>query len=380
MIYLDNAATSWPKPEIVYQAMDRFLREKGGNPGHGSHSMAGAADETVNETRTIAARFLNSPDIDRIVFTLNCTDSINMGLKGLLKPGDHVIVSSLEHNSVIRPLSKLGRQGITITRVPISEKTGTVSPEDVEKAVGPKTRLILMNHASNVNGAVQPVAEIGRIARACGLIFMVDAAQGAGHVPIDVRAWNADLLVFSAHKGTMGPPGVGVLYIGERAILDTTREGGTGSSSESEEQPDRMPQRFESGTLNTVGIAGFGAGLKFIMEQGLEKIASHEDNLTGMLKEGLSKIPGVTLFSAGDESIQLPVISFNINGYQPGVAGAILDQTFDIKVRTGLHCAPDAHRSIRTFPSGTIRVSPGYFNTAEDIEITIDAVRKIARS
>lgn len=380
MIYIDNAATSWPKPEIVYQTMDRFFREKGGNPGHGSHSLAEAARETIDEARMLTARFLNVSEVERIVFTLNCTDSINMALKGLLKSSDHVIISSIEHNAVIRPLTKLGKQGINITRISLSERTVAVSTEEIKKAINPKTKLILMNHASNVNGCIQPVLEIGQVARKHNLIFMIDAAQSAGHVPIDVNAGNIDLLAFSAHKGTLGPPGVGVLYIGPRVDLDTMREGGTGSFSESADQPEVMPNKFESGTLNTLGIAGFGAGLKFIREIGLERISDHEQELIKMLKEGLLKMPGLILYPAGGESRQSPVLSFNINGHAPGEVGAILDQAFDIKVRTGLHCSPEGHKSLGTFPSGTVRISPGYFNTFEDMEIAIDAIRKIAES
>jgi cysteine desulfurase family protein len=378
MIYLDNAATSWPKPEIVYQTMDRFLREKGGNPGHGSHSLAEAARQVIDETRLLTARFINAPAIENVIFTQNCTDSINIGLKGLLKPGDHVIISSLEHNAVMRPLAKLCLKGVTVTKVPLSETTGVTSTEDIEKAITPKTKLIIMNHASNVNGCIQPIEEYGLIARKHNLTFMVDAAQSAGHIPIDVQAANIDLLAFSAHKGTMGPPGVGVLYISSNINPDTMREGGTGSSSESEEQPDSMPYKFESGTLNTMGIAGFGAALKYVNETGLEKISAHEHELIKILKHGLLKIPGVSVFHAKDESRQLPVVSFNIQGYTPGEAGAILDQAFDIKARTGLHCSPCAHKALGTFPLGTVRLSPGYFNTSEEIETTIQAVRKIA--
>jgi len=378
MIYLDNAATSWPKPEVVYQTMDKFLREKGGNPGHGSHSLAEAARQTVDETRMLTARFINAPNVERVIFTLNCTDSINMGLKGLLKPGDHVIISSLEHNAVIRPLAKLKRQGITITRVPVSDASGIIPAEDIEKAINPKTRLILINHASNVNGCIQPIEEYGLIARKHNLIFMVDAAQSAGHIPIDVRAANIDLLAFSAHKGMLGPPGVGVLYVGPRVNLDTMREGGTGSFSESEDQPDHMPHKFESGTLNTVGIAGLGAGLKYIQETGQDKISAHEYMLINILKEELLQVQGVTVFTAKDETMQVPVLSFNVHGFTPGEVGTILDQVFDIKMRAGLHCSPEAHKSLGTFPSGTVRVSPGYFNTCEEIEITIQSIRRIA--
>jgi len=378
MIYLDNAATSWPKPEIVYQTMDKFLREKGGNPGHGSHSLAEAARQVIDETRLLTARFINALAIENVIFTQNCTDSINIGLKGLLKPGDHVIISSIEHNAVMRPLTKLARHGVTITKVPLSEKTGVTSAEDIERAITPKTKLIIMNHASNVNGCIQPVEEYGLLARKHDLTFMVDAAQSAGHIPIDVQAANIDLLAFSAHKGTMGPPGVGVLYISPNINPDTIKEGGTGSSSESEEQPDAMPYKFESGTLNTIGIAGFGAALKYINESELEKIAAHEHELIKILKRGLLKIPGVSVFSAKDESRQLPVLSFNIQGYTPGEAGAILDQAFDIKARTGLHCSPCAHKALGTFPLGTVRLSPGYFNTLKEVETAIQAIKKIA--
>jgi cysteine desulfurase family protein len=379
MIYLDNAATSWPKPETVYKTMDKFLREKGGNPGHGSHGMAEAARQTIDETRMLAARFINAPEIERVIFTLNCTDSINMGLKGLLKPGDHVIISSVEHNSVMRPLSGLAGQGVTVTKVPVSDITGFAMAEDIENAINSRTRLILINHASNVNGSVQPIEEYGLVSKRHNLIFMVDGAQSAGHIPIDVQAANIDILAFSAHKGTLGPPGVGVLYIGPGVDIGTVREGGTGTFSESEEQPEEMPYKFESGTLNTVGIAGFGAGLKFIMETGMDRLLAHEHDLTVKLKEELLKIPGITVFASKDESRQLPVLSFNIGGYTPGEVGAILDQAFDIKVRTGLHCSPEAHKSQGTFPSGTVRISPGYFNTPEEIEITIQAVKKIIR-
>jgi cysteine desulfurase / selenocysteine lyase len=378
MIYLDNAATSWPKPETVYQTMDKFLREKGGNPGHGSHSLAEAARLVIDETRLLAVRFINAPKIENVIFTQNSTDSINMGMKGLLKPGDHVIISSLEHNAVMRPLAKMTCRGVTVTKVPLSEKTGVTSSEDIERAITPETKLIIVNHASNVNGCIQPIEEHGLVARKHDLTFMVDAAQSAGHIPIDVQAENIDLLAFSAHKGTLGPPGVGVLYVGPRVNPDTLKEGGTGSSSESEEQPDAMPYKFESGTLNTVGIAGFGAGLKYINETGLEKIAAHDHKLIVILKEELLKIQGVSIFSAKDDSRQLPVVSFNIQGYTPGEVGAILDQAFDIKVRTGLHCSPCAHKALGTFPLGTVRLSPGYFNSLEETETVIQAVRKIA--
>jgi cysteine desulfurase family protein len=380
MIYLDNAATSWPKPEPVYQAMDKFLREKGGNPGHGSHSLAAAAKQVIDETRLLTSRFINSPCMERMIFTLNCTHSLNLGLKGLLKPGDHVITSCLEHNAVMRPLSNLEKRGIRITRVPVSAQLGTTAVRDIEAAIIPATRMIVMIHASNVNGAVQPVAEYGALARKHNLILMVDAAQSAGHIPLDVQGANIDLLAFSAHKGPLGPPGVGVLYIGPRVDPDTLIEGGTGSESESEIQPGRLPDRYESGTLNSAGIAGLGAGLRYIRDEGPSRIMAFEENLIRRLIEGLSEISGVVIYKAEDLNQQTPVISFNIQGYEPGEVGAILDQAFDIKARTGLQCSPQAHRSLGTFPRGAVRLSPGYFNTCQDIEQAIEAVRRIAKS
>jgi cysteine desulfurase family protein len=380
VIYLDNAATSWPKPEVVYKTMDEFLRKKGGNPGRGSHSMALAARQTVDETRMLIARFINAPEINRVIFTLNCTDALNLGLKGLLKPGDHVVTSCIGHNSLVRPLRKLERLGVKVTWVPSSPDSGVLSPRDIEAAITKDTKLVVVTHASNVTGVIQPIEEYGAVTLRRHLIFMVDAAQTAGKYPIDVQASNIDLLAFSGHKGLFGPPGTGALYIGNRVNLDSLREGGTGSYSEEEEQPAILPDRYESGTQNSVGISGLGAGLKYIREEGLEKIIAREQSLTDSLIEGLLKIPEIVLYISKDRLKQAPVISFNIKGFTPRDVGTILDQTFDIKVRTGLHCAPMMHKTIGTFPLGTIRLSPGYFNTAEDIEITIKAIEKISSS
>jgi len=379
MIYLDNAATSWPKPESVYQTMDEFLRTKGGNPGRGSHSMAVAAGKTVEETRMLIVRLIDAPEKERVIFTFNCTDALNLGLKGLLRPGDHVITSCIEHNSVVRPLRKLEQQGVKITRIPPSAEAGVVSARDIEQAITKDTKLVVVTHASNVTGVIQPIEEYGVVARRHNIIFMVDAAQTAGRYPIDVQAGNIDLLAFSGHKGLLGPPGTGVLYVGDRVSLDSLREGGTGSHSEQEEQPFELPYRYESGTVNSVGISGLGAGLKYIFGEGLERIRTHEQYLIDRLIEGLSPIPRVTLYAAKDSSKQAPVVSFNIEGYEPGEVGAILDQAFDIKVRTGLHCAPATHKTLGTYPLGTVRLSPGYFNTVEEIDLTLHALEKIAR-
>ncbi|MEE8413698.1 MAG: aminotransferase class V-fold PLP-dependent enzyme [Dehalococcoidales bacterium] len=380
MIYLDNAATSWPKPESVYRAMDEFLRTGGGNPGRGGHSKAVAASRLMDDVRLLLTRLINAPDKDRVIFTFNCTDSLNIGLKGLLKPGDHVITSCIEHNSVVRPLRKLEQQGIRVTRISPRSGDSFVTPDDIEKALTGETKLLVMTHASNVNGVIQPIREYGLIARQRNLIFMVDAAQTAGRYPLDVQLNNIDLLAFSGHKGPLGPTGVGVLYISERVDLDSMREGGTGSQSEIEEQPSVLPDKFECGTANTVGIAGLGAGLEFILDEGMEKILVHEQSLTARLYDGLSRTEGITVYGATDREKQVPIISFTAGGAEPGEMAAILDQAFDIKVRAGLHCAPAAHKTMGTFPRGTLRLSPGYFNTPEEIDFTLQAIKKIVRT
>jgi len=377
MIYLDNAATSWPKPESVYRAMDEFVRNRAGNPGRGSHGMAAAATEAIQETRELAAKLINTPDSFRIIFTLNCTHALNMGLKGVLKTGDHVITDSFGHNSMVRPLRKLEKQGVRLTRVPASAQTGYTSAADIEAAIAPDTKMIAVTHASNVNGMIQPVEEYGEIARKHDLVFLVDAAQSAGFVPVDVQAAKIDLLACAGHKSLFGPPGTGLLYIGDRVQPDTLVEGGTGSYSEFETQPQVFPDKYESGTMNSVGIAGLGAGIKFLMQEGPEKIHDHELELTKHLIEGLSGITGVTIYKANDISRQAPVISFNLWSYLPREIGVMLDKDHDIKIRAGLLCAPGTHRSLNTFPTGTARVSPGYFNTVEEIDRFIDAIAKI---
>jgi cysteine desulfurase family protein len=303
-----------------------------------------------------------------------------MGLKGLLRPGGHVITSSIGHNSLVRPLKKLEQQGVKVTKLPPSPEAGVVSPQDIEDAITKDTKLVVVTHASNVTGVIQPIEEYGAVARQHDLIFMVDAAQTAGKYPLDVQGGNIDLLAFSGHKGLFGSPGTGVLYVGSRASLDSLREGGTGYHAEMEEQPLELPYRYECGTANSVGLSGLGAGLKYIFSEGLEKIRAHEQSLTDRLIEGLEDIPGVTLYRAKDKVRQAPVISLNIEGYEPGEVGAILDQAFDIKARTGLHCAPAAHKTLGTYPSGTIRLSPGYFNTADEIALTLEALEKVART
>jgi cysteine desulfurase / selenocysteine lyase len=374
--YLDNAATSFPKPEAVYRAMDRFLRESGANPGRSGHRLAASAAATVSQTRRLLARFFNAVAPEHVIFTLNATDALNLALKGVLKPGDHVVTTSMEHNSVARPLRKLQRAAVTATFVPASPE-GLVSVSAMAEAIQPGTRLVAMTHASNVSGTLQPVAEVGRLCRERGLLLLVDAAQTAGAYPIDVERMSIDLLAVPGHKSLLGPPGTGALVVGEGLRLETLREGGTGSESESDEQPEGLPERLEAGTVNTVGIAGLGAALQFIEETGREQIRVHEEALVQRLLHGLSKTPGVSLYGPAPGEERAAVVSLNLEGWDPHEAAAVLDSSFDIQCRAGLHCAPLAHRTIGTFPLGTLRLSPGLFNTESEIDAAIEAIRQM---
>jgi cysteine desulfurase/selenocysteine lyase len=377
MIYLDNAATSFPKPEQVYRAMDKCIREYGANPGRSGHRLSLQAGRIIYEAREALCRLFNIDNPMRVVFTLNATDSINLGVKGLLKKGDHVVTTSMEHNSVARPLTVLKGKGVETTYVSCSG-TGALDPNDIRKAIKRNTALILITHASNVTGTIMPVAEVGRIAKEHGIPFMVDAAQTAGLLEIDVRAMNIDLLAFPGHKGLMGPQGVGGLYIGDRIELMQAREGGTGSKSEHLGQPLMLPDRYESGTPNTVGIAGLGQGVSFILEQGIGRIRSHEECLVGQMIDGLKEFKNVTIYGPADAKKQASVLSINIASKDSAEVSYILDSKYDIATRSGLHCAPLAHRTIGTVGQGTVRLSVGYFNTSMDIEDTIKAIAEIA--
>ena len=380
MPYLDNAATSWPKPEAVYRAVDRFSREVAANPGRSGHRMASAAAQAVERTRVLLADLFNAPDHRRVVFTLNCTDSLNMALKGLLKPGDHVLVDSMSHNSLIRPLKSLEKDGVDVTPVPPSPASGVLDSAVLESALTGSTRLLAITHASNVHGALQPLHDCGTFARQHGLVFLVDAAQTAGVYPIDVQRDSIDLLAFPGHKSLFGPMGTGGLYIGPGVDLRQLREGGTGFASEEEEQPLELPYRHESGTPNAPGIAGLGAGIDQLLERGMDAIRSHEEDLAERLVAGLLEISGVTVYRAANGARQAPVISFNLQGWNPGELGVTLDQAFDIQARSGLHCAPSTHKVLGTFPRGTVRVSVGPSNSKDDIDLTLSAVQQMART
>ncbi len=378
MIYLDNAATSWPKPESVAKAVYDCIRESGGNPGRSGHKMSLEAGRIVLDCRDAAAGLFGIDDPMRVIFTSNTTDGLNMAIKGILQPGGHAVTSSMEHNSVARPLKALEPQGIETTFVE-ADRLGRIDPEDIERAIRPNTSLIVLTLASNVTGTIQPFRGVGAIAKRHGIPFLLDAAQGAGHISIDVKADNIDLMAFPGHKGLLGPQGTGGLYVGDGITLNTIKEGGTGSFSDLITQPDILPDRFESGTLNTPGLAGLAAGIGYIKSVGIENIRGHEIDACGRIIGGLGEIGRVKLYGPADPEAHAGAIAFNVDGMDSTEVSYLLDSEYDIEVRAGLHCAGLAHKTIGTFEQGAVRVSAGPFTTEEEIGVFLDAVKKIAR-
>lgn len=377
-IYLDHAATSFPKPPSVGQKMIEVLDHIGANPGRSDHRLARKASQIVQETREKIARLFSIPQGERIIFTHNATAALNLGLKGLLSPGDHVVTSSMEHNSVIRPLRSLEERGVKLSIIPCTPE-GYLNLSALKKSLSRKTKLIVLTHASNVTGMIFPIAEIGQFAHSRGIFFMVDAAQTAGLISINVEKMSIDLLACPGHKSLYGPQGTGFLYVSKEINLKPLLEGGTGTESESDRQPTTMPFALESGTLNTPGIAGLGAGISFIMKEGLEKIWRKESKLVANLLEGLKKIPGMKIYGSLKVEERVPVVSFNLDSINPGQLAYLLDEVYDIAVRSGLHCAPHAHQTLGTFPYGAVRASLGFFNTEKEIENFLKALRKIAQ-
>ncbi|MBN2643852.1 MAG: aminotransferase class V-fold PLP-dependent enzyme [Desulfuromonadaceae bacterium] len=373
-VYLDNAATTFPKPEAVYRAQDEVARRCGANPGRGGYRLAQQAAQVVSQAREQVANFFHIVDSRCLVFTASATQSVNMALFGLLQPGDRVVTTSMEHNAVARPLHHLQQHGIEVVHV-AADPRGCINLADIRQACQVPTRLVVVNHCSNVSGTVQPVEDIGRWCRAQGILFMVDAAQSAGILPLDVEEMGIDLLAAPGHKGLLGPQGTGVLYVHPELTLRPLIYGGTGTFSSQLEQPESLPESLESGTLNLAGLAGLAAGLDFIEQTGRERILVHEQALLKQMWQGLSALSGVTLYGPGPDSGRCAgALSLVIDGQDPSVTGFFLDQKFDIAVRVGLHCAPLAHRTLGSWPLGTVRVSPGFFNTEEDIEAFIAAI------
>lgn len=378
MTYFDNAATTFPKPEIVYKSTMEAMSEYGANPGRSGHKLALKINREIYNTRESLANLFHIKDPMNLIFTFNGTESLNIGIKGFLKAGDHVVTTSMEHNSVLRPIKYLQGHGVESTIVE-ADILGRINPEDIKKAIKSNTKLIITTHISNLTGTIMPIKEIGKIAKDSGIIYMVDAAQSAGVYPIDVNTMNIDILAFPGHKGLLGPQGTGGLYIREDLNVDEVFQGGTGSISESLEQPSISPDRYESGTPNGPGIIGLGAGIKYIESQGMENIRRHEEKLTQYFIEELKKIKGVKLYGPCDIKQQGPVVSLNIRDYDSSEIAYILDEQYDIMVRPGLHCAPLAHKTIGTFDQGAVRFSFSPFNTLDEIEYGIRSIREIVK-
>jgi cysteine desulfurase / selenocysteine lyase len=381
MIYLDHAATSWPKPPEVLRAMTEFLEQAGGNPGRSGHRLSIAAGRIVYEAREAVAGLFHVADPQRVILTANATHAINLALRGILRPGDRVVTTGVEHNAVMRPLRALAREGVQLAVIPCGPD-GTLDCKAARRLIAPGTRLVVASHANNVTGTLLPVQDIAAWAHAAGALLLVDAAQTAGVVPIDLPATGIDLLAFTGHKGLCGPPGTGGLVFGdqvETATVAPLLRGGTGSRSESEEQPEDLPDKFEGGTPNGVGIAGLGAGVRVVLERGVEAIRAHEIGLTARLLEGLHDIPDLRLYGPSDPQRRTAVVSFTVAGRQVSELGLRLDEEHGILCRVGLHCAPATHRTLWTFPSGTVRLAPGIFTTLEQVTTAVEAIGKVVR-
>jgi len=380
VIYLDYAATSWPKPPAVIAAMAECLETAGGNPGRSGHRLSIAAARVLYDARETVAELFGAPDPEQVIFCSNATEGLNLAINGIVRAGDHVVTTGMEHNSVMRPLRALEHEGVRVTVVPC-DGHGRLDTLALVDAVTPGTRLVVVNHASNVVGTIQPLAEVARVAHAAGALLLVDAAQTAGVVPIDVAELGIDLLAFTGHKGLHGPSGTGGLIIGES--VDTTQmrplvRGGTGSRSEYEEQPDVLPDRFESGTPNCVGLAGLAAGIRWVRERGIDAIRAHETGLCLRLAEGLAVIPGITLYGPSSCAERTAVLSCTVAGLRVSEVGLALDDGYGVLTRVGLHCSPSAHRTLRTFPDGTVRLALGPGTTSADVDATLSALATLA--
>lgn len=372
MIYLDNAATTWPKPQCVTKAITDAIYYCGGNPGRGGHRLALAAGELLYEVRDRTATFFGAQDPFQVIFTQNITMSINLILRGYLHRGDHVLISPMEHNAVMRPLTAMGIEYSILS----ADSNGKIILSKISNQIRDNTKLIIVCHESNVNGIVQPIREIGRIAQENQLYLLADCAQSAGHIPLDIEKDNIDFLCFTGHKGLYGPTGTGGIVFGSRVNTEKIQPltmGGTGSLSDSFAQPEFLPDRFESGTQNICGLAGLNAGLSWINDQGLENIAKHGKHLINKLAENLRNIPGIHVFSGKGH-----VLSIMIDHIDNGTAAVELEERWGIMTRIGLHCAPLAHQTLGTYPNGTIRFAVSHFTTEEQIDMCIKACKTLA--
>ncbi len=378
LIYLDNGATSFPKPDEVYTFMDSFYRSFGVNPGRSGYDLCMETGELVDRTRNLLTDLFNGNDPNRLCFSYNSTDALNLIIFGMLKQGDHAITTTLEHNSVLRPLYHQSKfNGVEIDYVPF-DANGFVDPDDIKKKIKANTRLVIVNHASNVIGTIQPLEAIGRICREFGVPFAIDASQSAGKIPIDIEQYYIDVIAFTGHKSLLGPTGIGGLYVRDGVEIRHTRAGGTGVRSAVRMHLDEYPYRLEYGTGNVVGIAGVHAGLRWIEAKGMDKIHNHEMKLARMLRDGLCELDGVSLYCQDDLADHIAVISFNIDGTEALNVGILLDGEYDIACRTGLHCAPLLHEQLGTAQiGGAVRIGIGPFNTEDHIRAAIDAIGEI---
>jgi cysteine desulfurase / selenocysteine lyase len=379
-IYLDNAATSYPKPPGVMEAVERALRDEGAAEGRSATRAALRVHEVVARCRERAARLLGATQSERIVFTFNGTDSLNLALHGLLRPGDHVVTSAIEHNSALRPLRNLRDRGVEVSYVP-GDSEGRVNPDEVKRALRDNTRLVALVHAANVTGTIQPIDSVGELAREAGAFFLVDAAQTAGHLPIDVSRSPIDILAAPGHKGLLGPLGTGVLYVAQdvEEQLQSVRQGGTGSNSEDDLQPARLPDKYECGNHNVPGLFGLEAALAWIEERTVAELRRHERALTEQLVTALAPIKGLRIYGRQSAEDRVGVVSVTLDGFEPQELATILDGSFGIETRAGLHCAPGVHRCLGTFAGGgTLRFSVGPFTTGAEIEAAATALGSIA--
>lgn len=380
LIYLDNSATSYPKPDSVYDFMNTFYRNKGVSPGRSGFDAALEAGQIVDDTRKMLTKLFNGgDDFQRLTFSYNATDSLNLIINGLVEKGTHVVTTTLEHNSVLRPLYVHEQAGtIEVTYVPFDEN-GYVHPEDIKKAIKSNTKFVIVTHCSNVLGTIQPLAEIGKICKEKGIIFVADGSQGAGSVDFDMQACNVDVYCFTGHKCLMGPTGIGGSYVREGIHINHTRAGGTGVRSAYPGHLEEYPYRLEYGTLNMLGVAGLYAGVKWITEQGVMNIHNREIELWDKLRKAVQQVEGVTTYCANSKENKNPVLSFNIKGFEAGDVGTMLDVDYNIAVRTGLQCAPKVHQQIGTADiHGTVRMSIGAFTTEAEVDAAITAIKEIA--
>ena len=379
MIYLDNAATTLPKPEAVYNAMMDCMKNYCANPGRAGHKLAMKAAREIYDTRENIAKLFNIDNPMNIVFTNNATDSLNLAIKGVVNKGDHIITTSMEHNSVIRPIKALEKVGVENTIVQCDEQ-GFLNIDDLEKSIKPNTKLIVTTHASNVCGTLIDIKSISEIANKHNILYLIDASQTVGVYDIDLKDIKADMLAAPGHKGLLGPQGTGILYIREGLNIDILKEGGTGSRSEDLFQPDLLPDKYESGTHNTPGIVGLNEGVKFIFKEGIDKIKEHEEELCKYMLERLEEVPNIKIYGPKDANKRASVISINIGNMDSGEITFLLDSEYDIATRSGIHCAPLAHKTLGTLEQGAVRFSIGYFNTKEEIDKAVAALKEIAKN